>query len=83
MVHHLQRIAKASGHEDRIVRGHSMRVTGAMRMALAGLPNTLIKVFGRWASEAVLLYLRETVVQGQGSIITQDIQDGISALPLA
>ena len=60
-----------------------MRVTGAMRMALAGLPITLIKVFGRWASESVLQYLRETVVQGQGSIITQNIQEGISALPLA
>ena len=63
----LQHLAAASGHQDLVIRGHSMRVTGAMRMALAGLPNEVIKVFGRWASEAVMAHLRESIVQGKGA----------------
>ena len=82
MVKKVQKLALAAGHSEVVVRGHSMRVTGAMRMALAGLPVSVIKVFGRWASEAVMQYLRESVVQGQGALITKQIQDGLHDLPL-
>ena len=52
-----------------------------MRMALAGLPVEVIKVFGRWASEAVMAYLRESIVQGKGALVTRAIQEGLQALP--
>ena len=82
VVKRIQSMAQATGHGNLVIRGHSMRVTGAMRMALAGLPVSVIKVFGRWASEAVMQYLRESVVQGQGALITRQIQDGLHDLPL-
>ena len=75
MVQRIQAIAQSSGHGNLVIRGHSLRVTGAMRMALAGIPVSVIKVFGRWASEAVMQYLRESVAQGQGALIRKKIQE--------
>ena len=77
----MQLIAGTTGHGDLLITGHSMRVTGAMRMALAGLPVELVKVYGRWASEAVMAYLRETVIQGDGAKVAEKVQKGLAALP--
>ena len=77
----LQAMARATEHGDILITGHSLRVTGAMRMALAGLSIDLIKVFGRWANEAVMAYLRESVVHGRRALVTHQIQEGIAQLP--
>ena len=42
--------------------GHSLRTTGAQRLALAGLSEKKIKFFGRWASDAMLRYVREKLL---------------------
>lgn len=39
--------------------GHSARVTGAMHMASLNIELWRIQLFGRWSSEAFLLYIRD------------------------
>ena len=51
------------------ITGHSPRVTGAQRMALAGVSEWRIQTFGRWGSSAVLKYIRETLIQGKGGFL--------------
>lgn len=38
---------------------HSLRRGGATAAAMAGIPDRLIKLHGRWASDAYLIYIRE------------------------
>ena len=58
--------------------GHSLRVTGAQRMALAGIPLEQIRVFGRWSSNQALKYTRGTVLNNMclGSAVTVEQQAG-------
>ena len=39
--------------------GHTLRVTGAQGLALAGLDTWAIQLLGRWGSEAVRSYIRQ------------------------
>ena len=59
-------IAKLTGIQGLRITGHSCRVTGAKRMALAGHPIWTIQVFGRWGSKAILGYVREALLGHQG-----------------
>ena len=59
-------IVEAVGYEDLHITGHSARVTGAMRMAIAGHRVWTIQVFGRWGSSAILGYVREAILGQQG-----------------
>ena len=62
--------------------GHSARVTGAMRMALAGHSEWMIQVFGRWGSSAVLRYVREAILGVRGGRVAQITEGtGTSTLP--
>ena len=53
------------------ITGHSARVAGAQRMAVAGHPAWTIQVFGRWGSAAVLGYVREAILGLQGGQLAQ------------
>ena len=53
------------------IQGHSARVTGAMRMALAGHSEWVIQLFGRWASATVLRYVREALLGEKGGNLAQ------------
>jgi hypothetical protein len=56
------------------ITGHSPRVTGAQRMALAGISEWRIQTFGRWGSSAVLAYIRETLIQGKGDFLAAEVE---------
>ena len=47
--------------EDRIT-GHSLRTTGAQRMAAAGISEEKIRMFGRWAFNEMVGYAREALL---------------------
>eukprot|EP00972_Heterocapsa_arctica_P068182 10068478-Heterocapsa_arctica.AAC.1 len=64
-------LAEAAGAEHANLTGHSARVAGAMRMALAGHSEWLIQLFGRWGSSAVLLYIREALLGRRGGVISR------------
>ena len=59
-------ITKLTDLQGARITGHSCRVTGAKRMALAGHPIWTIQVFGRWGSKAILGYVREALLGHQG-----------------
>ena len=60
-------MVSAAGSSSEGITGRSPRVTGARRMARAGLSVALIQVFGRWGSNTVLHYLRDSVLGDRGS----------------
>jgi hypothetical protein len=75
MVAAFRAAAKAAGMPaDVFITGHSPRVTGAQRMALAGVSAWRIQVFGRWGSAAVLKYVRDTLVSIEGSDIAKTVE---------
>ncbi|KIJ12429.1 hypothetical protein PAXINDRAFT_82964 [Paxillus involutus ATCC 200175] len=49
-------IAKRCGLAD--LKGHSLRIGGTLFYLLKGIPFDVVKVMGRWAGEAFVLYLR-------------------------
>ncbi len=53
--------------------GHSMRVTGAQRLARAGVSEGRISLFGRWASNAMLVYVREALLEAAGRDIAHQV----------
>eukprot|EP00971_Amphidinium_carterae_P349373 6490987-Amphidinium_carterae.1 len=65
----IQAIAKLTGEElidpegRRRFTGHSLRVTGAQHLARVGVPLHLIQLQARWASEAILRYVRTAPLQ--------------------
>ena len=72
MVIFYQDLARAAaGRSDARITGHSPRVTGAMRMALAGHSEWIIQVFGRWGSATVLQYVRLAILGSNGGNIAQ------------
>ena len=40
------------------VGGHSIRSGGATALALAGVPDNIIQLLGRWSSDTVRIYIR-------------------------
>lgn len=52
---------------------HTRRVTGAVRQALAGIPEIKIQVFARWGSNVVLRYIRDAGLGVEGSLLTPDL----------
>ena len=64
----------ASGINPETVKGHSMRVTGAQRMARAALSENQIAVFGRWGSAAIRRYVREACIEGPAAAIAPVVE---------
>ena len=60
-----QQVARLTGTVG-WVTGHSMRVTGAQRLALAGVGETRIITFGRWSGLVFRRYVREAVLGVNG-----------------
>ena len=76
MVAAFKRIAVAARMPKGVrITGHSPRVTGAQRMARAGLSEWRIQVFGRWGSVAIRRYTRESVIEGAASGIAKDVEE--------
>jgi hypothetical protein len=56
----LERIAKAARDADlEPLQGHGIRIGSTLEYLLRGVPFDAMKVQGRWASDAFLLYLRK------------------------
>ena len=58
LVTEVRRCLKAAGVNHSFFSGHSFRIGAATMAARAGVPSHLIKMLGRWESEAYLLYVR-------------------------
>ena len=56
---------------------HSIRASAAMGMHLNGVPFEIIKLIGRWASDAFLRYLRPMIEQFNHNVSTLMIQTPI------
>ena len=54
--------------------GHSMRVTGAQRLAAAGVEEARIALFGRWGSAAVRGYVREALLGRSGGGLAEQVE---------
>ena len=67
------------GAENLRITGHSCRVAGAKRMALAGHPIWTIQVFGRWGSNAILGYVREALLGYKGGNLAQQTEQAASS----
>jgi len=56
----LERIAKAARDANlEPLQGHGIRIGSTLEYLLRGVPFEAMKVQGRWASDAFLLYLRK------------------------
>ena len=55
------------------ITAHSGRVTGAQRMASAGISEWRIRVFGRWGSRAVRRYIRDADAATAAKGVSQDV----------
>ena len=53
--------------------GHSLRTTGAQRLARAGVSEAKIRMFGRWASHAMLGYVREALLAEEGVTVAKQV----------
>ena len=54
-------IAHAAGHQSSHYSNHSYRAGGATDLFLCGVPYPQIKSYGRWKSDAALVYLRDDI----------------------
>ena len=57
-----------AGHEFPRFGGHCLRVSGAMMLAAAGTPVSLIQLLGRWSSTAVERYVQQAPLAAVPSI---------------
>ncbi len=55
------------------ISGHSLRVTGAQRLALAGVAVPRITLFGRWAGRAMIVYAREALLGARGGGLAEQV----------
>ena len=62
------------GAKDGTFTGHSLRTTGAQRLAAAGVSEEKIRLFGRWSSTAMLLYVRESLLADSGVAVAQIVE---------
>ena len=79
VVQEVREVARRSGTEGHVT-GHSMRVTGAQRLALAGISEYRIITFGRWASQAFKLYVREAVLGVNGGDLSRVVEANTACL---
>ena len=56
------------------IKGHSMRVTGAQRMARAAMSENQIAVYGRWGSAAIRRYVRDACIEGPAAAIAPVVE---------
>ena len=61
MAEMLKKRVKQTGYEGKVLTLHGLRAGGVTRAANAGVPETLYKAHGRWASEAVGAYVQHKV----------------------
>jgi integrase len=54
---------------------HSLRSSAAMAMYLNGIPTPTIMLLGRWSSDAVMRYIRKTVVELGSKVSVRMIQN--------
>ena len=54
----LKRAAKAEGVDPKFIAGHSVRIGYATALFEAGYGELVIRLAGRWSSEAVARYTR-------------------------
>ena len=83
MVTELRGFAVWLGDADVHITGHSMRVTGAQRLALAGVSEGKIRLFGRWASRAMFKYTREALLGKQGLLVAKQVEAAGEPQPAA
>ena len=57
-VHHIQSALAASGLQGSNFNGHSFRIGAATSASVAGVPESTIKILGRWKSLAYQRYVR-------------------------
>ena len=60
------------------ITGHSLRVSGAQRLALAGVSEARITTFGRWSSAAFKLYVREAVLGVKGGDLSKVVEQNLT-----
>ncbi len=60
---------------SRGISGHSLRVTGAQRLAFAGVAIPRITLFGRWAGKAMVLYAREALLGARGGGLAEQVAE--------
>jgi hypothetical protein len=56
-VKHLRHVLSSLGLDPSRYSGHSLRIEAAPTAAKAGIPVYLIKILGRWSSEAYRRYI--------------------------
>ena len=58
LVQHVRQALKAAGMDTEGYTGHSFRIGTATTAALSGVEDSVIKMLGRWESEAYQRYLQ-------------------------
>ena len=48
-------------------------------MAKAGVSEAKIRLFGRWASQVMLKYVREALLAEAGSVVAKQVEVGLGA----
>ncbi|KZT18308.1 hypothetical protein NEOLEDRAFT_1030631, partial [Neolentinus lepideus HHB14362 ss-1] len=56
-IQRLSKAARAAGIDP--LQGHGIRIGATLEYLLRGVPFDVVKVKGRWASDAFILYLRK------------------------
>jgi hypothetical protein len=74
VVREVRHVGKLLG-VSRGISGHSLRVSGAQRLALAGVSVPRITLFGRWASRAMVSYARESLLGARGGGLSEQVAD--------
>ncbi|CAK0789745.1 unnamed protein product [Prorocentrum cordatum] len=67
-------VVELMGVDDLHITGHSARVAGAQRMA-AVYPISVVQIFGRWGSSAVLRYVRDAALGSRGGGISRRVEE--------
>ena len=76
VVAEIRKVAKSTRTQGAI-SGHSVRVTGAQRLALSGVNETRLITFGRWASVVLRKCVREAVLGINGRELVAQVEQGL------
>lgn len=57
----LNKVVVGLGFNPSMYSGHSLRAGGATDLFIIGVPYPKIKLYGRWKSDAALVYYREDI----------------------